>query len=119
MQVGAFTTDVGRIKVVMRACLTALHFRERGEKVQRWEIVLPNMGFSSRDTTQEEVGTWRQFISLFSQMPFQLRATSSPDVFQYAVADIIGGRVYSMRFYKGFLVFGFRAAEVDVVETRT
>lgn len=118
MQVGAFTTDVERIKVVMSACLTALHFRETGEKAQRWEIVLPNMGFSSRDTTQEEVGNWRQFLSLFSQMPFQMRAAHSPNVFQYAVADIIGGRVYSMKFYKGFLVFGFRAAEVDAVDTQ-
>ena len=117
MEVGAFTTDVERIKVVMSACLTALHFRETGKRIRCWEIVLPNMGFAN-DTTHEEAGGWRQFISLFSQLPFQSRATSSPDVFQYAVADIIGGRVYSMRFYKVFLVFGFRAAEVDAVETQ-
>jgi hypothetical protein len=44
--------------------------------------------------------------------------TGSPDVFQYAVADIDGGPVYSMRFYKAFLVFGFRAVEVDAVGTQ-
>ncbi|WP_263385441.1 hypothetical protein [Granulicella arctica] len=114
MVVGAFTADVKRIKRVMTACLTALHFRETNEKIPHWEVVLPNMGFGN-DTTHEEAGAWRQFLSLFSQMPFQVRATSSPEVFEYAVADIVGGRVYSMRFYKSFLVFGFRGAEVDGV----
>jgi hypothetical protein len=117
MEIGAFTTDVERVKAVMNACLTALHFHETGERMGRWEIVLPNMGFAN-DTTQEEAGAWRQFLSLFSQMPFQTRRTNSPDVFQYAVADIVGGRVYSMRFYRGFLVFGFRAAEVDAAGTQ-
>lgn len=110
VQVGAFTTDVARVKKVMIACLTALHFRDSGEKVQHWEIVLPNMGFSSTDTTPEQVAVWGQFLSLFAQMQFQPRPVQSPEVFQYAVADIIGGRVYSMRFYKSFLVFGFKAA---------
>jgi hypothetical protein len=112
MVVGAFTTDVERIRVVMSACLTALHFRETSEKIPSWEVVLPNMGFGN-DATHEEAGGWRQFLSLFSRMPFHARETNSPDVFQYAVADIAGGWVYSMRFYKSFLVFGFRAAEVD------
>jgi hypothetical protein len=117
VEVGVFTTDVKRVNAVMSTCLTALHFEETGEKMGRWEIVLPNMGFTN-DTTQEKAGAWRQFLSLFSQMPFQMRVTGSPDVFQYAVADIDGGRVYSMRFYKAFLVFGFRAVEVDAVGTQ-
>jgi hypothetical protein len=97
----------------MSACITALHFRETGEKMQRWEIVLPNMGFGN-DTTRAEASAWyQQSLSLFSQIPFQLRETTVPDVFQYAAADIDGGRVYSMRFYMGFHVFGFRTAEVE------
>ena len=118
LEVGVFTTDVKRVNAVMSACLTALHFRETGEKRGLWEIVLPNMGLTD-DTTQEEADAWRQSLSVIFQMPFQMRVTGSPDVFQYAVADIDGGRVYSMRFYKAFLVFGFRPVEVDAVGTQT
>ena len=117
MEVGAFTANIERIEVVMSACLTALHFLETGEQNQQWEIVLPNMSFAS-DATREGAGARRQFLSLFPQMPFKLRLTDSPEVFQYAVADIDGGRVYSMRFYKGFLVFGFRAADADPLDTQ-
>jgi len=110
--VGAFTADVERIKTVMNACLTALHFRETHDRIRRWEIVLPDLGFGG-DTTPEEAAEWHQLLSLFFRLPFQVRQTSAPDVFQYAVAEISGGRVYSMRFYKSFRVFGLRGAEVD------
>jgi hypothetical protein len=116
MQVGAFTIDVERIKAVTNACLTALHFRETGEKLERWEIVLPSMGFSN-DVTQEETEAWRQLTTMISQLPFRLRATSSPKVFKYAAADIVGGRVYAMTFYEGFHVFGSRAMETDAAGT--
>ena len=113
LQVGAFTTDPNRLSKVLSACLTALHFLETGEKIPRWEIVFTNFGFSGGDTTPEQVEAWNQALSIFKLIPFHVRQTSSPDVFQYAVSDIEGGRVYSMRFYKAFLIFGFRPADTS------
>ena len=88
----------------MNACLTALHFRETGEKISTWEVVLPNLGLS--DATPEEDRLWREAFSVFSLVPFQARSVGSPDVFEYAVGKIDGGHVYVMRFYRGFDVFG-------------
>jgi|SRR6185437_272465 len=113
VQAGAFTANVERIKVVMNACITALHFRETGEKVQNWGIVLPNMQFDTPHTSGEQVQAWQQFLSLFAQMQWEARTTNSPEVFQYAVAPLGDGRVYSMRFYKAHLVFGIKAPEVS------
>jgi hypothetical protein len=110
MTTGVFTLDVGRIKNVMAACVRALHFRETGERISDWEIVLPNLHFSSKDTTQAEASRWRDFLSLFRLIPFSEQVTGSPDVFQYSIGDIDGGRVYSLRFYKSFLVFAFAGA---------
>ena len=105
--VGAFTVDTARIANVMRACITALHFRETGERASDWEIILPNMTFQG-DVTAEQSGAWYEFLSLFRRIPFQVQTTSSPEVFEFATAEIPGGRIYSLRFYKGFLVFAFR-----------
>lgn len=104
-QVGMFTMDVERVKNVMRACLTALHFRETGEKILNWEVALPNLGLAN--ATPEEVRLWSQAFSLFSLIPYQARPVGSPDVFEYAVGSIVGGYVYAMRFYRGFDVYGF------------
>lgn len=105
--VGAFTVDTARIANVMSACITALHFRETGERASDWEIILPNMAFQG-DVPAEQTGAWYGFLSLFRQIPFQVQATNSPEVFEFAIAEIPGGLVYSLRFYKGFLVFAFR-----------
>jgi hypothetical protein len=105
--VGAFTVDRERVIAVMKACICALHFRETKERVPEWEIILPNLAFTG-DVPEEQVAMWNQFLSMFSQIPFNVQMTDSPDVFQYAIADIPGGRVYSMRFYKNFLVFALR-----------
>ena len=105
---GIFTTDVSRVDAVMTACLTALHFRETGEKVTGWHVTLPNLGMSASDVSPEGVAAWRDLLSLFPRMPFQLRQTDSPDVFQYEVAELTGGRVYLMRFYTGFVVYGVK-----------
>jgi len=113
VQIGSFTVDVSRINAVMSACVAALHFHETGEKLQRWEIVLPNMRFNPSSTTDEQVGNWRQFLSLFSQMNWDVRTVNSPDVFEYAVSSLPDGRVYSMRFYKAFLVFCLKAPEIN------
>jgi hypothetical protein len=105
MQVGAFTVDTERIKTVVKACIRALHFRETGERQADWEIILPNMRFGG-DTSEEEAMRWFQFLSLFGQIPFAVRPTNSPNVFEYAVSDMTGGWVYALRFYKSFLVYG-------------
>lgn len=105
--VGAFTVDTARIANVMRACITALHFLETGERASDWEIILPNLTFQG-DVSVEESDAWFEFLSLFQQIPFKVQTTSSPKVFELAIADIQGGRVYSLRFYTGFLVFAFR-----------
>jgi hypothetical protein len=105
--VGAFTVDTARITNVIRACITAVHFRETGERASDWEIILPNLAFQG-DVPAEQSSAWYGFLSLFGQMPFQVQTTSSPEVFEFAIAEIPGGRIYSLRFYKGFLVFAFR-----------
>jgi hypothetical protein len=112
MMVGAFTVDTARIASVMRACITALHFRETGERASDWEIILPNLVFQG-DVPAEQSGAWYGFLSMLRQIPFEVQTTSSPDVFEFAIAEIPGGRVYSFRFYKGFLVFAFRRVTDD------
>jgi hypothetical protein len=107
--VGLFTVDTARITNVMQACVCALHFRETGERIGKWEIVLPNLSFG-KDTTEEESTAWLGFVSMFRQIPFQEKTTTSPEVFEFAVGDIEGGRVYSLRFYKGFMIFALAAA---------
>jgi len=107
---GAFTVDNKRIEQVMIACVCALNFRETGEKQPNWEIVLPNL-FFKENATEEDKETWLQFLSALSLLPYAVRPTDAPDVFEYAVAEIPGGRFYSMRFYKGFQVFAFAATQ--------
>ena len=105
---GMFTTDASRIENVMSACLTALHFHETDEKATVWHVTLPNLGMSASDVSPEGISAWRGLLSLFTRMPFQPRQTESPDVFQYDVAEITGGRVYRMLFYTGFAVYGVK-----------
>ena len=113
MTTGVFTLDVDRIKNVMAACVRALHFRETGERFFSWEILSPNLHFSSADTTEAEAAMWRELLIMFRQLPFLVQVTSSPEVFEYAIADIEGGRVYALRFYKGFVIYALRAAPLD------
>jgi hypothetical protein len=108
MTTGVFTLDVARITNVMTACIRALHFRETGERIYDWELAFPNLHFSSGDATEEEAAGWRESLSVFRRIPFSPQATSSPDVFQYAMADIEDHRVYSLLFYRGFAVYAFR-----------
>lgn len=103
-EVGVYTMDTIRVKKMMNSCLTALHFRETGDKLSNWEVVLPNLGLAK--ATTEEVRLWRQAFAVFSLIPYQARAVGSPEVFEYAVGKIEGGHVYMMRFYSGFDVFG-------------
>jgi hypothetical protein len=110
MTVGAFTIDRERVITVMRACIRALHFRETRERVLGWEIILPNLAFID-GVPQEQVAWWHQSLALFSQILFKVRTTNSPGVFEYATADIPGGRVYAMRLYKSFLVYAFKSPE--------
>ncbi|MGC1921156.1 MAG: hypothetical protein WA682_14760, partial [Acidobacteriaceae bacterium] len=111
-RVGLYTVDTNRIQNVMQACIGALHFRETAEKLSKWEIVLPNLSFSS-GISEEQFAQWRQGLSIIRQIPFQLRTTSAPEIFQLAVAEIDGGRVYGLRFYKSFLVYGFPSADLQ------
>jgi hypothetical protein len=103
--IGVFTTDTDRVERVMAACVRALHFRETGERIYDWAIVLPNMGFSSHNTTEAEAAVWREFLLLFRLVPWSVQETGSPRIFQFAIGDIEGGRVYSLRFYESFVIF--------------
>lgn len=103
---GAVTVDLKRVDRVMEACVCALHFRETGQKQSKWEIALPNFLFQN-GVPSETVSLWKKVLTRLSQFPYTVRPTNAPDVFEYAIADIPGGRVYSMRFYKAFLVFAF------------
>ena len=106
MSVGAFTIDRARIVNVMRACITALHFKKTGKRASGWEIILANLMFQG-EVPVEQSGAWFGLLSSFEQMSFQVQLTKSPDVFQFAIADTRSGPVYSLRFYKSFLVFAF------------
>jgi hypothetical protein len=107
--IGAFTVNTQRVEEVMKACVRALHFRETGEKRPDWVVILPNLIF--RDgATDEAQAQWLQLLSAFGQMAYTKRPTNAPDVFEYAVAEIPGGLIYSMRFFKGFLVFAMGRA---------
>jgi len=120
--IGKFTVDTPRIEAVMSACTCALHFREIGVSKPNWGIILPNLYFS--DDATMETATFRfQLLSMLNQIPFTVRDTSSPEVFEYAVADlpgeridIPGGRVYCLRFYKGFFVYAIESP-VDAAQS--
>lgn len=103
---GAFTVNRERVTSTMKACIRALHFRETQEKIFNWEVILPNLYFSG-STTDREIVEWNQLISVFHRLPFMARPTNSPDVFEYAVAEMQEGKVYSLRFYRAFCVFAF------------
>ncbi|SFS10764.1 hypothetical protein SAMN05421771_1844 [Granulicella pectinivorans] len=104
--VGAFTMQTDRIEAVMNACVTALHFRDTNERIPNWEVILPNLSFQG-DTTEAQAAGWSGFLSMFGQVQYNVKPTDSPDVFQYAMAQILGGWIYNLCFYKAFTVFAF------------
>ncbi len=106
---GAFTVDVERIETVMRACVSALHFHLKGEKRFDWEIVLASLQHGS--VPSDALDAWSGLLSIFQQIPFTVKPTNAPDVFELATGDIQGGLVYGLRFYKSFLVYAFAAEE--------
>lgn len=105
---GAFTVDVERIEVVMRACVSALHFHFTGTKRLDWTIVLASLGHSN-DVSKEQREPWLNRLSLFHQIPFAASSTSTPDIWEFAKGDLSGGIVYAMRFYRSFLVYAHTA----------
>ncbi len=105
---GVCKVNATRMEKVMSACTCALHFRETGERKTEWYVVFPNLAFSER-APQEVVAAWSESLSLLGKMRLSKRSTSSPEVFQYAVGDILGGSAYGMLFYKAFSVFAFAA----------
>jgi hypothetical protein len=106
---GIFTTDLERVESVMSACVTGLHFHETGLKLSGWKICLVNLA-SGQPATDPRSIAWNALVSLFPQMNFVGRKTASPEVFEYAVADLQGGgRVYGMRFYQSYVVYGIHA----------
>jgi hypothetical protein len=106
---GVFTINVERVKAVMEACVRAIHFAETSERCGGWEIVVPNLMF--KDGVPEiAVNGWMQLLSMLGSLPYSLRTTSNPDVFEYGAAEIAGGHVYALRFYKAFQVYAFARA---------
>ena len=106
---GVFTVDIARVKAVMEACVRAIHFAETSERRSDWEIVVPNLMF--KDGVPEiTVSGWMQLLSMLGSLPYTLRTTSNPDVFEYGATDIAGGHVYALRFYKAFQVYAFARA---------
>jgi hypothetical protein len=115
--IGKFAVDTARIEAVTSACVCALHFRETGVRKPNWGINLPNL-FLGDNTTLEAATLWRKTLAMLNQIPFTVRQTNSPDIFEYAVADVPGeqvgvpgGRVYCLRFYKGFMVYAIELPE--------
>jgi hypothetical protein len=106
MLTGAAKADIKRMETVMSACICAIHFRETGEQTSSWDVVFPNLGFG-KNTAQEAVKAWAEFLPLLGKLRLSKRVTGSPEVFKYAVAEILGQRAYGMLFYEGFAVFAF------------
>jgi hypothetical protein len=106
---GVFTVDVERVKTVMEACVRAIHFAETSERCSGWEIVVPNLMFKD-GVPETTVNGWTQLLSVLGSLPYSLRTTSNPDVFEYGAARIAGGHVYALRFYKAFQVYAFAQA---------
>ena len=117
MTIGAFPMEIERIENVMQSCVCALHFRRTGERKPDWNIVLASASHPS-DAPDVVVQEWLQVLSLFRQISFALQPTNSPDVFEYAFSDIVGGCVYAMRFYRSFVVYGFTAMRSRAVQRR-
>jgi hypothetical protein len=97
------TVNTKRIERVMSACASALHFRETGERKTEWYVVFPNLAFSE-NAPQEAVAAWSEALSILGKVRLSRRSTSAPEVFQYAVAEVLGP-AYGMLFYKAFSVF--------------
>jgi hypothetical protein len=105
---GVFEVNIKRMERVMSACVSALHFNDTGQKQTAWEIFFANLAFSER-ASPEEQSAWSEFLSMIGKMSFSKQPTNSPDVFQYAIGDFLGSRIYQMRFYKAFVVIAFVA----------
>jgi hypothetical protein len=106
---GLFTVDVERVKTVMEACIRAIHFSETSEHCSSWEIVVPNLMFKD-EVPEDTVSGWMQLLSMLGSLKYTLRTTSNPDVFEYGAAEIAGGHVYALLFYKAFQVYAFARA---------
>jgi hypothetical protein len=108
---GAFTMEVERIENVMRSCASALYFRRTGERRTDWHIVLVDAGHSDEDAAQQ----WTEVIMAFRGLPYVPQQTSSPEVFEYALAEVDGGCVYAMRFYQSFRVYAAVLLSQDLI----
>lgn len=98
---GAFTMEVERIENVMRSCASALYFIRTGERQTDWHIVLVDAGHSEAYAAQQ----WTEVIMAFRGLRYVPQQTSSPEVFEYATAEVDGGCVYAMRFYHCFRAY--------------
>lgn len=103
--VGVFTVDVKRVEAVMEACVRAIHFADTSERLG-WNIIVQNLIFM-HGAPEIKVNAWKQLLSILINLPYSLRTTSNPDVFEYGTAEFEVGRVYLLRFYKAFQVYAF------------
>jgi hypothetical protein len=94
----------------MKSCARALYFLRTGERKTDWEILFPTLGFRS-DAPTGFIQQYSKAISTFRQIPYVEQQTASPDVFEYAIADLVGGCVYALRFYRSFIVYALTAVE--------
>jgi hypothetical protein len=106
---GLFTVNVERVEAVMEACVRAIHFAETSERCGDWKIVVPNFMYKE-GVPEITVNGWMQLLSMLGSLPYSFRTTSNPDVFEYGMAEIAGGYVYALRFYKAFHVYAFAQA---------
>jgi hypothetical protein len=44
-------------------------------------------------------------LQLIERVPFVLKPTSVPDIFEYGVAQLDGRWIYTLHFYKSFVVY--------------
>jgi hypothetical protein len=110
MEVGIYPFAEERVTNVMKSCARALYFLRTGERKIDWELLFPSLSFRS-GTPTAIIQQYSKAISTFRQLPYVEQQTASPDVFEYAIADLVGGCVYALRFYRSFVVYGATAVE--------
>lgn len=106
LETGKFEVDLPRIEGVMRACVQAIHYKVTGKKGCNWALIFPDFLFAQAP----ERADWKarmNFLQMWNQIPWVIRVTSEPKIFQYVTADLQGQNLYSLRFYESFRVNAF------------
>jgi hypothetical protein len=104
-----YKADLNRVKAMMTAVVQALHYRDQGEKWDRWQVFVPT--FTSELSLKQGADSWDDFRAFLNRVPYVDRATSEPEVFRYGRYALDWGWVYRLIFYGGFIVNAWKFRE--------